>query len=342
MIDPRQRRGVRPAATVFLLGVLAGSCRGPIEEADGWCKGVPALAIDLPALDLEAPGVSRRNLLAWVELLTAPDLRGRHAGDPGADVVAGLLAAEMNRLGLAPARSGSGHCRSFPLHEGEDNNVLGYLPAEPEEGERAILLSAHYDGQGVHPAGMIYPGADDNASGTAALLEVARLAARRAGDARTTLIFAAFGAEEVGRLGARSLLADLAASRIRIDLAVNLDMVGRPYPGEAREAIGYLVPGGPPASILADLEAAALGQGIEIRPLESLGEQRPAISDAHELASRLPTLLLSTALHEDHHQLTDTPEKIDYGQVERAARLVLELADIAPKGREGNILRRPP
>jgi hypothetical protein len=54
----------------------------------------------------------------------------------------------------------------------------------------------------------------------------------------------------------------------------------------------------------------------------------PTISDAEVLAARWPTLLLSTGLHEDHHQLSDTPERIDYGQIERAVRLVLELGDI--------------
>ena len=109
VIEPQQRRGVLRATAVLQVFLTLAACRGPIEEADVWCTGVPAPAIDPPALDLEAPGVSRRNLLAWVELLSAPDLRGRHAGDPGADVVAGLLAAQMNRLGLAPARSGGGH-----------------------------------------------------------------------------------------------------------------------------------------------------------------------------------------------------------------------------------------
>ncbi len=50
--------------------------------------------------------------------------------------------------------------------------------------------------------------------------------------------------------------------------------------------------------------------------------------DAEVLATRLPTLLLSTGLHEDHHQLSDTPQRIDYGQIERAARLALELGHI--------------
>ncbi len=340
VIDLRQRRGTQPPAAIFLLCLLSGACGGPATDPEGWCAGVSSPATLLPALDMEDPGVSRRNLRAWVELLASPELAGRHAGDPGADVAAGLLAAQMARYGLEPPRPGAGYCQGFPFFDAENFNVAGRLPPPARGDSRGILVSAHYDGQGAHPAGMIYPGADDNASGVAALLEVARLAALAAtgtadagppADGGIAWTFAALGAEETGRLGAHAYLGDPAVAWSRIELAVNLDMVGRPFPGEPRDAIGYLVLGDSPGSTLAHLQAAARRQGIEVRSLE--GDLRPAISDAYELASRLPTLLLSTAIHEDHHQLTDTPERIDYGQVERAARLVLDLADIIAAGR---------
>ena len=105
-------------------------------------------------------------------------------------------------------------------------------------------------------------------------------------------------------------------------------MVGRPWPGERGDAIGYLAAGGSPPATVARLRAAAAAAGVEVRSLEQTGELMPAISDAAVLATRLPTLLLSTALHEDHHQLSDTPEKIDFEQVERAVRLVLELGNM--------------
>ncbi len=324
VIEPSPRR----ASLLILLLVLLGACLRPSTEGAGGVCGGAAPVVELPTLDLRERGISHRNLRAWVELLASDPLGGRHAGYPGAREAAALLAAQMAELGLSPP-PGAGYCQGFPFLGGEDYNVISHSPASADGGP-VILLGAHYDGQGAHPAGMLYPGADDNASGVAALLEVARLVAgrRSGGAAPVTWVFVAFGAEEGGQQGARAYLARPSIGLSRIELAINLDMVGRPLPGEESEAIGYLTLGGSTDETLSLLLAAAGAQDVEARSLESFGELRPMISDSEVLASRLPSLLLSTALHEDHHQLTDSPDRIDYGQIERAARLVLELADI--------------
>ncbi len=330
---------IEPRFTLLVLCLLAAACGPAPPDAGGRCAGISPPAIEPPAIDLEAPRVSRHNLRAWVELLTSNELRGRHAGEAGARDAAALVAAEMARVGLVPpADPGGGYCRGFPFLDEEDYNVVGHLPSSDgttgaPAGGRLILLGAHYDGQGVHPAGMVYPGADDNASGVAALLEVARLAIRRsaAGPATSQPVwsFVAFGAEEGGRQGSRAYLSAPPVDLSRVELAINLDMIGRPLPGHGDE-IGYRLLGASATATLARLRAAAARSGQEIRPLEDAGELMPAISDAQVLAERLPALLLSTALHADHHQLTDTPEKIDYAQIERAVRLVLALGDIIP------------
>ena len=294
------------------------------------CAGVVP-ALELPALDLSVQGISHGNLRAWVERLTSDPLRGRHAGEAGARETAALLAVHMAELGLTPP-AGVSHCQGFPFLEGEDYNVIGLAPAATV-GAPVILLSAHYDGQGMHPAGMLYPGADDNASGIAALLEVARLVSvRGSGDGAGTVtwVFVAFGAEEAGRQGARAFLAKPPITLSEVTLAVNMDMVGRPLPGDESEAIGYLAFGDSADEMLSYLRSSANDRGVKVQSLEGFGELRPMISDAEVLALRLPTLMLSTALHEDHHQLTDTPDRIAYEQIERASRLVLGLADIIP------------
>ena len=289
--------------------------------------------MDPPRIDLASPGVSRQNLTAWIEWLSSPRLAGRHAGEAGADATAAVLASQMAAFGLtSPA---AGYCRGFELLGGPDYNVVGLAgPTAPASDSPVVLLGAHYDGQGMHPAGAIYPGADDNASGLAALLEVARLVTRQRPSedgARTSAIgwvFAALGAEEVGQVGSRAYLAAPSLDPSRIRLMINLDMVGRPWPGERRRAIGYQAMGPAREATVSALDRAAELAGVEVRPLAGLGELAPTISDARVFAARMPTLLLSTALHEDHHQLTDVPERIDYGQIERTVQLVLTLADI--------------
>lgn len=199
-----------------------------------------------------------------------------------------------------------------------------------------MVIAAHYDGQGLHPTGAVYSGADDNASGVAALLEVARVAQKRSTGRPIELVFVAFGAEEVGQLGARRYLANPTTALSRVSWAINLDMVGRPLPQPPHHGIGFLTLGEGGAATAHRLQHSARQAELEILGLEDLGNLRPQRSDAEVLSQRLPTLLLSTALHGDHHQLTDTTDRIDYGQIERAARLVLALLARVEQDATGN------
>lgn len=82
-------------------------------------------------------------------------------------------------------------------------NVLGVIPgADPEIGDEVVIVSAHYDHEGVSLTGEIYPGADDDASGTAAVMEIAKIMSNGTFAPRRSILFAAWGAEEAGLLGA--------------------------------------------------------------------------------------------------------------------------------------------
>jgi len=332
----RDRSGAAGSVAVVVC-LLLSACS---PDRVGSCPEARPLGLELPELDLAHQGVSRRNLEIWVETLTADRFGGRHAGDPGATAVAALLVEQMTAFGLTPAFEGASYCQTFELLGSEDVNVVGHLPPS-SEARRWILLGAHYDGQGKHPAGMVYPGADDNASGVAALLEVIRVTALNRESAASAFgwIFAAFGGEEVGRVGSWTFQAR-AAQESGLELMINLDMVGRQMPVkdsvkdstealvDGRASIGYRVLSHPHEELTARLLKAASASGLEIRSLEELGPLMPLTTDADVFAELLPTVLLSTGLHADHHELTDTPEKIDFAQIERTANLVLALADI--------------
>ncbi|MEM7352671.1 MAG: M20/M25/M40 family metallo-hydrolase [Acidobacteriota bacterium] len=308
-------------------GVLLGACQ---PQSVGRCLGPDVHGIVLPEFEPSLPRVSRIHLESWIEALTAPHLAGRRAGEPGAHAVAAALAEQMRRLGLATPPGWRGFCQRFPFLEGEDVNVVGHLPPVDDRADW-ILVGAHFDGQGIRPAGQIYPGADDNASGVAALLEIARLAGQRRDSAvrgsQPGWVFVALGAEEVGRLGASAFLERPSVELSQIDLMINLDMVGRPLPTEAAKAIGFRALSDR-QRISEALQRAASLAGIEVRRLEELGPLMPAITDAQIFAPEVPTVLLSTGLHADHHELTDLAERIDYEQIERSVQLVLALADI--------------
>ncbi|MCP4661552.1 MAG: M20/M25/M40 family metallo-hydrolase [bacterium] len=328
-----------PAAVLLCFAV--GSCGGVPPDAPGSarCPGVSAsqATLRLPVRELELGRISDENLRAWVELLAAPELRGRHAASAEAAAVAALLAEELAVLGLSPPFPGGSFCHSFPILGTRDQNVIAHLSgAPPGEARPVVLIGAHYDGQGVHPAGSAFPGADDNATGVAALLEVARLARQRHPQWRVDLVFAAFGAEETGQMGSGAYAAEPSVPLSRVVLMINLDMVGRPLPGARADAIGFLAQGSESERVREFLEQAGTTAGVAIRNLadldeEGFGEPGSMRTDASVFSPRVPTLFLTTGTHADHHELTDTPDRIDYEQVARAAKLVLALLEsVAP------------
>lgn len=111
--------------------------------------------------------------------------------------------------------------------ERQTHNFVGILPgADPNLKREAILIGAHSDHHGVDAVGNVYPGADDNASGAAVMMEVAELFSSAERN-RRTLIFAGFAAEEEGLVGSKKLVESLPISDYRVVAMINMDMVGQ-------------------------------------------------------------------------------------------------------------------
>lgn len=315
------------AGSLSVLALLA--CHEEAPPGPPYCPGVAmelVRAAPPGPFEESAEDVSVTNIELWIERLTSPELRGRHPTSTDAQTVAAFLAAHMSELGLAPPFREGSFCQAFPVTEIDGFNVVGHLPGRSEGPSRkAVLLGAHYDGQGVTPARIPYPGADDNASGVAALLEVARLALRKPWP--FDLVFMATGAEEAGMVGATTWARQPTRPVSDLLLAVNLDMVGRPWPGDPEAAIGFEALGDGSEALAERLAEAGAAAGIEIRRLTELFALKDLKSDSDVYRRYAPTLYLSTGLHEDHHQPTDTPDKLDVEQIARTVRLVLSLLE---------------
>jgi Zn-dependent M28 family amino/carboxypeptidase len=178
------------------------------------------------------PTLDRAGLLEDVRVLSADSMEGRRTGTPGGAKARAYVAAAFARAGLRPFEGG--YTRGFSFATGRDSarvegvNVVGYLEGS-ERRDRFIVVSAHYDHLGVQN-GQIYNGADDNASGTAALIAIAEyFAAHRP---RHSLIFAAMDAEESGLRGAQAFVATPPVARAAMVLDVNMDMVSHSERGE--------------------------------------------------------------------------------------------------------------
>ncbi|PYR65447.1 MAG: hypothetical protein DMF88_19805 [Acidobacteria bacterium] len=205
-------------------------------------------------------------------------------------------------------------------------NVVGVLPgSDPSKAGEAIVIGAHYDHVGLggrlsmapERAGEIHNGADDNASGTASVIEIARAAAADRSRFPRTLIFVTFAGEERGLLGSMHYVASPPVSMGDTVAMLKLDMVGR-----SRGAVD--VSGLESTVIKNDLMAAAQATGgIDIKQ-EGPGAGRS--DDSSFLAARVPAVNFFTSFHADYHRPTDDWEKIDKAGTARVATLALEFA----------------
>jgi hypothetical protein len=207
-------------------------------------------------------------------------------------------------------------------------NVVGMVPgSDPARAGEAVVIGAHYDHVGVggrfsaapDATGQIHNGADDNASGTAAIIEMARAVREQRARFPRSIVFVAFAGEERGLLGS-AFYANAPAIPIEKTVAmINLDMVGR-----SRGAVDVsgleLSP-----SMEADLNAAAktAATGLDIR---RQGPGAGRSDDSSFIAKRIPAINFFTGFHTDYHRPSDDWEKIDADGTKRVATLALELA----------------
>jgi hypothetical protein len=207
-------------------------------------------------------------------------------------------------------------------------NVIGILPgSDPARAKEAIVIGAHYDHVGLggrlsqspDRTGEIHNGADDNASGTASIIEMARIAASERSRFPRTLIFVAFAGEERGLLGSAYYAGHPVFPIDGTIAMLNLDMVGR-----ARGSVDVSGLETSP-SMEADLKAAkeASGDALDIR---RQGPGAGRSDDANFIDRRIPAINFFTGFHPDYHRPGDDWEKIDATGAKRVAMLALELA----------------
>ena len=218
--------------------------------------------------------------------------------------------------------------------ETEGRNVMAVLPGVgwPQEGTDAaaakrppetVVLGAHYDHLGYGGANSAAPGehavhhgADDNASGTALLVEVARML-KQEGPFPRTILFVAFSGEERGLLGSAHYAANAAVPLADTAAMVNLDMVGRL---DGNKIVVHGTGTGTGLDALVDRFVAARGFEAAKEP----GGFGPSDHSSF-YARKIPVLHLFTGSHSDYHRPTDTADKISYDGMVRITRLVADI-----------------
>jgi len=291
------------------------------------------------ALATLPPRFSRPRMLSTVARLADEAMAGRGLGTEELDRAADLVAAAFASIGLEPGGDGPGtYFQDWTERTGEPErsmrlrNVIGVLRgAEADWGNQSVVVGAHYDhlGRGWPVGrrefvGTTHPGADDNGSGVAVVLEVARVLAEGPRPRRTVVV-CAFTGEEAGLLGSRHYVAT--ASRFPAATCramVNVDTVGRLGDrkllilgtGTAREwvhvfrGVGYVT-------------------GV---PLETVKNDVGSSDQTSFVAASIPAVQLFAGPHQDYHTPADTVDRIDGdGLVATAAVLAETIGYLAER-----------
>lgn len=300
-----------------------------------------AMAWALPWLAVLAPTVARSDdarpqearLRADVETLASPAFEGR-SGRGGEKTVRHLVDA-FRRLKLEPLFDGI-YTQDIP--DKEPGRILGrnvgarLVGSDPVLRDEWIILAAHFDHLGIR-GGTLYPGADDNASGVAMMLEVARSFAQTPGAAKRSIMFIGFDLEEIGLYGSRYFVEHSPVPLKQIRLFITADMIGRSLGGICEpyvfvmgsEHAPALRPWIEQASKEKPVKVGMLGTDLMLLDRSDYGPFR---------ARQVPYLFFSTGENPVYHTPEDKPETLNYPKLEAISRMIHQLvaqAVAAPK-----------
>ncbi len=277
--------------------------------------------------------------------LASDAFEGREAGANGGKAAAAYLQTELRKVpGIKPAGT-SGWLQEFAP---DYRNVLAVLPgSDPELSSEVIVIGAHYDHVGRGnvtnsngPFGYIHNGADDNASGTAALLELIDAFSSLTPAPRRTLLFAFWDAEEVGLLGSYHWVRQPTRPLSDVKLTLNIDMLGRLREGKLT-VMGW---------------RSASGLRARLQALNPQGDLQflyspTVIADSDHYpfyAAGVPCIHFDSCKHDDYHRPSDDADKLNYEGLHRLTEMIFRLSLAAaneatpPKFRREALTEGPP
>jgi hypothetical protein len=266
--------------------------------------------------------ISAEEMKKEVNYLTSPELEGRMSGKKGNILAAKHIKETFESFGLQTMyqRFPVERRNAGPLKEKGDNysqNILAWIPGnDPTLKDDVIVIGAHMDHIGYGPVGArdmkdkIHPGADDNASGTAALLQVAKAFSTVKSKIKRTVVFMSFSGEEMGLIGSRFYVNNPTFPVGKPDInkhlyMVNMDMVGH------------------------------LKKTTDTTKLSELGKKYPGVEEiiTHKASNsdhtsfynkKIPIAFLNTGFGAEYHTINDTADKLDYEGMKDIASYVFE------------------
>lgn len=266
-------------------------------------KSVRATADDSAAdsLAIAVEAVTDKELKRHIDFLASDTLQGREAGTHGNYAAGAYIVDQLRKSKVSPVATGEDF---FHYFHPNFRNILAVIPGSDETlRNEFILVGGHYDHVGFGnrtnsrgPFGVVHNGADDNASGTAGVLEIAQSLAQLTVKPKRSILIAFWDAEEKGLLGSKHFVDYPAVSMSKIRFHLNADMIGRLRPD------GLEISGWQTATGCRQFLAQQNSGGVKIRFMYTY---KPESDHWPFFERRVPSLMLHTGKHADYHRPSD-------------------------------------
>lgn len=285
--------------------------------------------------------ITSQDLKKHLYIIAADDMEGRNTGSDGQKKAGKYMIAEYQKMGIShpkrmtdfyqkvPAAFMNGRRGTLP----DSENILAFIEGS-EKPEEIIVISAHYDHVGMMN-GVVYNGADDDGSGTAGIMEIAeafQYAKKTGNGPKRSILFLHVTGEEHGLHGSRFYAENPVFPIKNTVVNLNIDMIGRDDPENRGKDYVYLI-----GSEMLSKELKIISEDANKRTTNLIlnykyddkndPERLYYRSDHYNFAKNgIPVIFYFDGIHEDYHQPTDTPDKIDYELLKKRTQLVFATA----------------
>lgn len=278
--------------------------------------------LSLPTLS-EAQKVNQDQLISDIQYLSSDELEGRKPMSEGNIKAQNFIKERFEKLGLSSQYDDFTQTFSFTnRRDGKTydkaSNIVGFVPGS--ESDKIIVVMGHYDHIGRN-GDDIFNGADDNASGTVAMMALAEYFSKNR--PKHSMMFVALDAEEMGMQGARALVADFPFLIDQVKLNINMDMVSRNDQNELYAVGTHHYPFLKPS-----LERASVGSSPKLMfghdvPGSGRDDWTNASDHAQFHQKKVPFIYFGVEDHDDYHTPRDTFENIQPEFFKGAVELIL-------------------
>jgi Zn-dependent M28 family amino/carboxypeptidase len=283
-----------------------------------------------------AKTITAANLKEHLYIFASDDFEGRETGEPGQKKAAEYLKTEYKKLNIPSPLGNDNYFQEVPASafRGEvkdSENVMAFIQGS-EKPDEFLVISSHYDHVGIDDEGNIFNGADDDGSGTVAILEIAEAFMKAKTDGfgpKRSILFLNVTGEEKGLIGSKWYTDNPIFPLAQTVANLNIDMIGRSdVAHEGNNNYVYLIGSDKLSTELHNLSEEVNSKYMNMDLDYTFNDENDPNrfyyrSDHYNFAkNNIPIIFYFNGVHADYHKMTDTPDKIEYEHLEKRARLI--------------------